>query len=246
MRGPARPCVRGCPVRGCSVRAWPALRTRLAVRAWLLTPCVRGWFCGAAVIVWLAGRAWLWDMAGGPACMGVCVWLRGGRAALRVLLALRGRWAAVMHPAAARPCMHLHGWSSVAPVAGNVCVRLFGWPCKCGNCHGGEVAQQLPNLAPGITSQDERESAFMLCSWICVSTDATATALPAPMALTISAMDVIIRSGDSQAAHMDPEVRPGRVAKSGRSCIWRMEGGSALPSVPCVHSAHYICYASCY
>ena len=130
--------------------------------------------------------------------MGVCVGLRGGRAALRVLLALRGRWAAVMHPAAARPCMHLHGWSSVAPVAGNVCVRLFGWPCKCGNCHGGEVAQQLPNLAPGITSQDERESAFVLCSWICgmgscVSTDATATALPAPMPLIISAIDVIIR-----------------------------------------------------
>ena len=243
--------MRGCPVRGCSVRAWPALRTRLAVRAWLLTPCVRGWFCGAAVIVWLAGRAWLWDMAGGPACMGVCVGLRGGRAALRVLLALRGRWAAVMHPAAARPCMHLHGWSSVAPVAGNVCVRLFGWPCKCGNCHGGEVAQQLPNLAPGITAQDERESAFMLCSWICVTTDATATALPAPMALTISisAIGVIIRSGDLQAVHTDLrdlEFRPGRVAKSGRSCIWRMEGGSALPSVPCVHSAHYICYASCY
>ena len=119
--------MRGCPVRGCSVRAWPALRTRLAVRAWLLTPCVRGWFCGAAVTVWLAGRAWLWDMAGGPACMGVCVWLRGGRAALRVLLALRGRWAAVMHPAAARPCMHLHGWSSVAPVAGNVCVCPVIW-----------------------------------------------------------------------------------------------------------------------
>ena len=49
--------MRGCPVRGCSVRAWPALRTRLAVRAWLLTPCVRGWFCGAAVTVWFSG--WL-------------------------------------------------------------------------------------------------------------------------------------------------------------------------------------------